>query len=68
MYSNTKQYVSNVGSRIARPVMKRADSVKQIGNSVLASKYTVFAADKLDGALDVADKYVNKYLPVDYDG
>lgn len=48
-----------------RPVLKRADSVKQIGNSVLSSKYTAFAADKLDGALDVADKYVDKYLPAD---
>jgi len=39
--------------------------VKQIGNSVLSSKYTVFAADTLDGALNVADKYVDRYLPAD---
>lgn len=39
--------------------------MKQIGNSVLASKYTVFAADTLDGALNVADKYVDRYLPAD---
>lgn len=39
--------------------------MKQIGTSVLASKYTVFAADTLDGALNVADKYVDKYLPAD---
>ncbi|XP_017772331.1 PREDICTED: lipid storage droplets surface-binding protein 1-like isoform X2 [Nicrophorus vespilloides] len=65
IYSNTKQYVSDVGEKIVRPVLKRADSVKQIGNSVLASKYTAFAADKLDGALDIADKYVEKYLPAD---
>lgn len=52
-----------MGTKIARPVLKRADSVKQIGNTVLASKYTAFAADTLDGALNVADKYVDKYLP-----
>lgn len=63
MYFNTKEYVSNVGNKIVRPVLKRADSVKQIGNTVLASKYTAFAADTLDGALNVADKYVDKYLP-----
>ncbi|KAK9728298.1 Perilipin family [Popillia japonica] len=58
IYHNTKEYV-------VRPVLKRADSVKEFGNSVLASKYTVYAADKLDGALDLADKYVDKYLPDD---
>lgn len=65
IYWNTKQYVTDVGSKIVRPVLRRADSVKQIGNSVLASKYTAFAADTLDGALTVADKYVDKYLPAD---
>lgn len=65
IYWNTKQYVTDVGSKIVRPVLRRADSVKQIGNSVLASKYTAFAADTLDGALTVADKYVDKYLPPD---
>ncbi|CAH0559616.1 unnamed protein product [Brassicogethes aeneus] len=67
IYWNTKQYVSNVGTQIVRPVLKRADSMKQIGNTVLASKYTAFAADTLDGALNVADKYVDKYLPADDD-
>ena len=65
IYYNTKQYVSDVGTKLVRPVLKRADSAKQIGNSVLASKYTAFAADKLDGALDVADMYVYKDFPVD---
>ncbi|KAL1508873.1 hypothetical protein ABEB36_003696 [Hypothenemus hampei] len=66
IYWNTKQYAKNtVNTKIVTPVLKRADSVKQIGNSVLASKYTVFAADTLDGALSVADKYVDKYLPAD---
>ncbi|KAJ8969547.1 hypothetical protein NQ314_001699, partial [Rhamnusium bicolor] len=63
IYWNTKQYVTDVGTKIARPVLKRADSMKQMGNTVLASKYTVFAADTLDGALNVAEKYVDKYLP-----
>ncbi|XP_068910294.1 lipid storage droplets surface-binding protein 1-like isoform X2 [Tenebrio molitor] len=63
IYWNTKQYVTDVSSKIVRPVLKRADSVKHIGNTVLSSKYTAFAADTLDGALDVADKYVEKYLP-----
>ncbi|GJQ74067.1 hypothetical protein Trydic_g18989 [Trypoxylus dichotomus] len=61
IYHNTKEYV-------VRPVLKRADSVKQIGNSVLSSKYTAYAAEKLDGALDFADKYVDKYLPDDSQG
>ncbi|XP_066259385.1 lipid storage droplets surface-binding protein 1-like isoform X2 [Euwallacea similis] len=66
IYWNTKQYAKNtVNTKIVTPVLKRADSVKQIGTSVLASKYTVFAADTLDGALDVADKYVDRYLPAD---
>lgn len=65
IYHNTKEYVSNVGNKIVKPVLKRADSVKQIGNTVLASKYTEFAADKLDGVLNVADSYVDKYLPAD---
>lgn len=66
IYWNTKQYAKEkVNSKIVTPVLKRADSVKQIGNSVLSSKYTVFAASRLDGALDVADKYVDKYLPAD---
>ncbi|XP_966587.1 lipid storage droplets surface-binding protein 1 [Tribolium castaneum] len=63
IYWNTKQYVSDVSSKIVKPVLKRADSVKQIGTTVLSSKYTEFAASTLDGALDVADKYVDKYLP-----
>ncbi|RZC33054.1 lipid storage droplets surface-binding protein 1-like, partial [Asbolus verrucosus] len=63
IYWNTKQYVTDVSTKIVRPVLKRADSMKQIGNTVLSSKYTAFAADTLDGALNVADKYVDKYLP-----
>ncbi|XP_018321261.1 lipid storage droplets surface-binding protein 1 isoform X2 [Agrilus planipennis] len=65
MYVNAKQYVTNMGKTFAQPVLKRADSMKQIGNTVLVSKYTEFAAETLDGALDVADKYVERYLPGD---
>nr|CAH7738213.1 unnamed protein product [Callosobruchus chinensis] len=67
IYWNTKQYVAEVGTKIAHPVLKRADSVRQIKNSVLSSKYTAYAADTLDGALDVVEKYVDKYLPADDD-
>nr|AEE63508.1 unknown [Dendroctonus ponderosae] len=65
IYWNTKQYVTDVSTKIVRPVLKRADSVKQIGNTVLASKYTAYAAITLDGALNVADKYVDRYLPAE---
>lgn len=57
--------MNNIRSNFVRPILKRADSVKQLGTSVLDSKYTVYAADTLDGALTVADKYVDKYLPAD---
>ncbi|XP_044757701.1 lipid storage droplets surface-binding protein 1-like isoform X2 [Coccinella septempunctata] len=63
IYSNTKDYLSEVSTKIVKPVLKRADSVKQIGNTVLTSKYTEYAADKLDDALDVADAYIEKYFP-----
>lgn len=46
-----------------RPVLKRADSVKLIGNAVLDSRVSAYAADRIEGAIDVADKYVEKYLP-----
>ncbi|XP_070156428.1 lipid storage droplets surface-binding protein 1 isoform X2 [Polyergus mexicanus] len=42
------------------PVLKRAGSVKQIGSQAANA-----AADRLDGALTVADKYVDRYLPGD---
>lgn len=55
IYLNTKEYMSD---HIVRPVLKRANSVKQIG--AVASCY---ATDRIDGAIDVADQYVDKYLP-----
>lgn len=59
MYSLTKDYVQ---SKVVQPVLKRADSVKQIGLSS-ANKCGEMAAIKLNNALDVADTYVDKYLP-----
>lgn len=47
-----------MSDRIMRPVLKRANSVKQIGT--VASTY---ATDRIYGAIDVADQYVDKYLP-----
>ncbi|XP_044727334.1 lipid storage droplets surface-binding protein 1 isoform X2 [Chrysoperla carnea] len=62
MYWNTKQYMN---TKLVTPMLKRADSVKYLGNQVLTSKYTEFAADSLDNALNVADKYVDTYLPAE---
>ncbi|XP_017040151.1 lipid storage droplets surface-binding protein 1 isoform X1 [Drosophila ficusphila] len=59
MYWNTKEYMSD---HLVRPVLKRADSVKQIGNAVLESPLTTYAADRIDGAFTVGDKFVDKYL------
>lgn len=60
MYSNTKEYMAD---RIVRPVLKRANSVKHIGSAVLDSRVSSYAADRIDGAIDAADKYVERYLP-----
>ncbi|XP_039750685.1 lipid storage droplets surface-binding protein 1 isoform X2 [Pararge aegeria] len=54
MYSETRQYV-----------LRRADSVKQLGTAVLDSRVTAVTVDALDRALTTADKYVDKYLPPD---
>lgn len=59
MYWNTKEYMSD---HLVRPVLKRADSVKQIGNAVLESPLTTYAAERIDGAFTVGDKFVDKYL------
>lgn len=47
-----------MSDHIVRPVLKRANSVKQIGT--VASSY---ATNRIDGAINVADQYVDKYLP-----
>nr|XP_050844111.1 lipid storage droplets surface-binding protein 1-like isoform X2 [Vespula vulgaris] len=55
MYWNTREYVAN---KILRPVLMRAGSVKQIGSHAAS-----VAVDTLDGAITVADRYVDRYLP-----
>lgn len=55
MYSETREYV-----------LRRADSVKQLGTAVLDSRMTAVTATALERALTTADKYVDKYLPPDY--
>jgi len=56
---STKSYVEK---RLVQPVLKRADSVKEM-TITGAHKYGTLAASRLDNALDVAEKYVDKYLP-----
>lgn len=51
-----------MSTKVVQPVLKRADSVKQISLHN-ASKYGEMAASRLDNALNVADQYVDKYLP-----
>lgn len=62
MYWNTKEYMSD---RLVKPVLSRANSMKNLGHAVLESRVSNYAADRLDGALNVCDKYVDRYLPVD---
>ncbi|XP_055902619.1 lipid storage droplets surface-binding protein 1 isoform X2 [Eupeodes corollae] len=62
MYWNTREYMSD---HLVRPVLKRADSVKQMGQAVLENPLAEYAADRIDGAFTVADMYVDKYLTVD---
>lgn len=47
------------------PVLKRADSIKHIGSSVLDSRVSTYAANRIDQAIDAADVYVEKYLPAE---
>lgn len=44
-------------------MLKRADSVKQLGSAVLESPFSEYAAVRIDDAINIADKYVEKYLP-----
>lgn len=44
MYWNTKEYMSD---HLVKPVLRRADSVKHLGNAVLDSRVSNFAADRL---------------------
>uniref|UniRef100_A0A1B6KRN0 Lipid storage droplets surface-binding protein 1 n=2 Tax=Graphocephala atropunctata TaxID=36148 RepID=A0A1B6KRN0_9HEMI len=64
VYNITKDYVT---SNVVNPMLKRADSVKQLSISG-ASICGELAATRLNNAIDVADKYVEKYLPDIVDG
>ncbi|XP_045496524.1 lipid storage droplets surface-binding protein 1 isoform X2 [Colias croceus] len=55
MYTETRQFV-----------LRRTESVKQLGTAVLDSRVTAVTATALDRALTTADKYVDRYLPPDY--
>lgn len=57
MYWNTREFVNN---KFVKPVLTRADSVKLIGSQAASA-----AVDRLNGAIDVADQYVDHYLPAD---
>lgn len=57
--NKTKDYVS---ANIVQPVVKRAESVKEFSVHE-ATKYGEIAATHIDTALNVADQYVDKYLP-----
>lgn len=59
VYNITKDYVN---SKVVSPMLKRADSVKQLSISG-ANNFGEIAAFRLNNAIDVADKYVDKYLP-----
>lgn len=54
-----------MSDHIVRPVIRRANSVKHIGNVVLDNRVSSYAANRIDGAIDAADKYVEKYLPLE---
>lgn len=57
-----------MSSRLVRPVLGRARSVNQIRSVVLENRMSTYASDYINGALDAADKYVEKYLPTDEAG
>lgn len=56
MYWNTKEYMSD---HLVKPVLKRADSVKQIA---IENPLATYAAERIDGAFTAGDKFVDKYL------
>ncbi|XP_055587645.1 lipid storage droplets surface-binding protein 1 isoform X2 [Uranotaenia lowii] len=62
MYWNTKEYMSD---HLVKPVLSRANSMKNLGHAVLDSRVSNYAADRLDGALNVCDKYVDRFLPAE---
>jgi len=63
MYWSTKEYMQD---RLVKPVLKRADSVKQLSTAVQHLNSVIYAADRVDDAITIADKYVDRYLPNDH--
>lgn len=57
MFWNTKEYMSD---RLVRPVLSRANSMKNLGPRV-----SNYATGRWNGALNVCDRYVDRYLPAD---
>ncbi|XP_035780118.1 lipid storage droplets surface-binding protein 1-like isoform X2 [Anopheles albimanus] len=62
MFWNTREYMSD---HLVKPVLSRANSVKKLGHTVLESRVSNYAANRIDGALVVCDKYVDRYLPTE---
>uniref|UniRef100_A0A182LXY9 Lipid storage droplets surface-binding protein 1 n=1 Tax=Anopheles culicifacies TaxID=139723 RepID=A0A182LXY9_9DIPT len=62
MFWNTKEYMSD---HVMKPVLSRANSMKNLGHAVLDSRVSNYAAGRIDGALVVCDKYVERYLPTE---
>jgi perilipin-2 len=64
MYWNTKEYIKESADHMFKPMLKRAASVKNLtSNIVLENKVTDYTAQRLDGAMNVFEKYVDRYLP-----
>lgn len=62
MYWNTKEYMAD---HLVKPVLSRANSMKNLGHVMLESRVSNYAAGRLDGALNVCDKYVDRFLPAE---
>lgn len=62
MFWNTKEYMND---HLMKPVLTRANSMKNLGHAVLESRVSNRVADRIDGALVVCDKYVERYLPTE---
>ncbi|XP_052870912.1 lipid storage droplets surface-binding protein 1-like [Anopheles cruzii] len=62
MFWNTKEYMSD---HLVKPMLTRANSMKKLGHTVLESRVSNYAAGRIDGALVVCDKYVDRYLPTE---
>ncbi|XP_050083922.1 lipid storage droplets surface-binding protein 1 isoform X1 [Anopheles aquasalis] len=62
MFWNTREYMSD---HLVKPVLTRANSMKKLGHTVLESRVSNYAANRIDGALVACDKYVDRYLPTE---